>query len=258
MEKRKLLLAEGNEEFAMSLEAGLRDRYILRVCKDGQTALQLMHAFRPDILVLDLMLPGLDGISLLQSLTEVHLTPMVLATTRYCNDYMLEQISRYGVGYLLIKPCNIRATIARIADLSSRISEPDPIRPDPTVYTANMLREFGIRVKLKGFRYLQGAIGMLAEDPDREITKELYRELAKIHNTSTESVERCIRTAIESAWIVRDPELWQTYFPPKSGKMTERPTNGTFIARLAQRLNAELYPWGREKENAGNFSDQGV
>lgn len=237
MEKKKLLLAEGNEELAMALEEGLRGIYTLRMCRDGQTALQLMHAFKPDILVLDLMLPGLDGISLLQSITDARLEPMVLATSRYYNEYMLEAMSRFCVGYLIVKPCDVRATIARIGDLTSRICQPKPMRPDPKNYVSNLLLEFRIRSKLKGFRYLREAIVLMAEDPDQAITKELYTKVAGMFNTGYLQVERCIRTAIEEAWAVRDERLWRMYFAPGPDGVLERPSNAEFVCRLADCLN---------------------
>lgn len=237
MEKRKLLLAEGNEELALALEDGLRGLYTLRTCRDGQTALQLMHAFKPDILVLDLMLPGLDGISLLQNITDAHLEPMVLTTSRYYNEYMLDAMSRYGVGYVIVKPCDVRATIARIGDLTSRISQPKPTRPDPNNYVSNLLLQFRARAKLKGFRYLREAIVLMAEDPEQAITKELYTKVASLFNTGYKQVERCIRTAIEEAWEVRDEHLWRMYFSPGPDGILERPSNAEFICRLADCLN---------------------
>lgn len=237
MEKKKLLLAEGNEELAISLEDALRGLYNLRACRDGQTALQLMHSFKPDILVLDLMLPGLDGISLLQNITSEHLEPMVLATSRYYNDYMLDAMTRYQVGYLIVKPCDVRATIARIGDLTTRISPPQPTRPDPRNHAANLLRDFRVPSKLKGFRYLREAVVLMAEDPDQAITKELYTKVADLFNTGFKQVERCIRTAIEDAWEVRDEHFWRMYFAPGQDGFLEKPSNAEFICRLADCLS---------------------
>ena len=234
MDNRKLLLAEGNEELAMALEEGLRGRYTLRMCRDGQTALQLVHTFRPDILVLDLMLPGLDGISILQKITEEDLRPMVLATSRYYSDYIVEAMERFGVGYLIVKPCDAQATIDRIGDLTSRIRQPRITRPDPRDAVSNLLRHLRMRGKLKGFRYLREAIVLMAQDPDQAITKELYTEVARRFNTGHKQVERCIRTAIDEAWQVRDERVWLQYFPYGAGNQPVRPSNGEFIARLAQ------------------------
>ena len=235
MEKRKLLLAEGNEELALALEEGLRGLYTLRLCRDGQTALELVHAFKPDILVLDLMLPGLDGISLLQDITEARLEPMVLATSRYYNEYILDALGRFGVGYLMVKPCDVRATIARIGDLTSRIrpAESRPTRPDRLTRISNFLRELRFRPKLKGYIYLRDAVLLMADNPDLSITKELYPEIADRYGTPPKSVEKCIRSALEGAWERRDHSVWQILFPPGLDAVQERPSNADMIARLA-------------------------
>lgn len=239
MEKRKLLIAEENEDFALALEDALRGLYSLRSCRDGQTALQLMHSFKPDILVLDMMLPGLDGVSLLQTITDAHMEPMVLATTRYYNDYMIDCINRFGVGYMIVKPCDVRATVARIGDLNSRIRQPRPTRPDPKVTVANLLLQFRIAPKHRGSTYLREAIALIMENPGMAITKELYPEVGKRCNADKQQVERCIRTAIEAAWKRRDEQLWRMYFPMGPEGCLERPSNGDFIARLAQILQID-------------------
>ena len=75
MDARKLLIADGNEEFRRALAAELQGAYHVRCCDDGKEALSLLRSFAPDVLVLDLMLPGLDGISLLQSAAASGLVP---------------------------------------------------------------------------------------------------------------------------------------------------------------------------------------
>ena len=238
MEKRRLLIAEGNEDFLQALEDALRGLYTLRVCRDGQTALQLMHSFKPDILVLDLMLPGLDGISLLQTIADSHMDPMVLATTRYYNDYMLDRLNRFGVGYLMVKPCDVRATIARIGDLTERLRQPRPTRPDSRNSAANLLLQLRIATKHRGYTYLREAVVLMAANPGQSITKELYPAVGSRYGVDHKQVERCIRSALESAWNRRDEQLWRMYFAPDTDGCLHRPTNGEFICRLADCLNS--------------------
>ena len=101
MDTRKLLIADGNEEFRRALAAELQGAYHVRCCDDGKEALSLLRSFAPDVLVLDLMLPGLDGISLLQSAAASGLCPMVLVTSRFYNDYVLTALGELSVGYML-------------------------------------------------------------------------------------------------------------------------------------------------------------
>ena len=98
MDAMKLLIADGNEEFRRALAAELEGAYRIRCCADGKEALSLLRSFVPDVLVLDLMLPALDGISLLQSAVGAGLCPMVLVTSRFYNDYILGVLAELSVG----------------------------------------------------------------------------------------------------------------------------------------------------------------
>lgn len=245
MERLKLLIAEGTEDFRIALADALRGVYTLRECDDGVKALELMRAFRPDVVVLDLMLPGLDGITLLQRAVAAELHPVVLATTRFHNDYVVEAAQTLGVAYIMVKPCDVRAIVARLADLSQRIHPPVFARPDPKTYVSNVLLSLGVPTKLKGYGYLREAILLMAQDPTQSITKVLYPGVAAIYkkeNVRIEAkhVERSIRSAIEKAWDRRDEALWRMYFAPDGGGSLRRPSNGAFISRLSDSLSREL------------------
>lgn len=236
MDALKLLIADGNEEFAMALEEGLQGAYHVRTCRDGKKALALLKSYNPDVFVLDLMLPELDGISLLQSAVQEGICPMVLATTRFQSDYVLESIDRLGVGYLMVKPCDIRATVARIGDLSRHLKPPAAVLPDPKAYISDLLISLGIRTKLNGYAYLREAVLLMAKDPNQSITKELYPAVGSLCRCDANNVERSIRSAIVAAWNRRDDRIWQLYFPPGPDGIIPRPSNAAFISRLADSL----------------------
>lgn len=235
MERMKLLIAEGTEDFRIALMDALRGAYRVRECGEGQQTLELMRSFKPDVMILDLMLPGLDGITLLQRAAGEGICPMVLATTSYHNDYVLDSLQQLGVGYVMVKPCDVRATIARLADLSQRIRQPVVTQPDPRTHISNLLLALGFATKLKGYNYLREAILLMAQDPDQSITKELYPAVAKICGADKKRVERSARSAIEKAWDRGDAQLWRMYFAAEGGNL-HRPTNGEFIKRLADTL----------------------
>ena len=239
MEGLKLLIAEGSEEFRSALERTLRSSYHVRSCGEGNEALGLMTSFRPDVVLLDLMLPGLDGITILERTVASGLQPMVLAVTGYYNPYMLDAIQRMGVGYLMVKPCDIQATIARLGDLSQRLKRPLVARADPKVHVSNLLLALGIPTKLKGYSYLREAVILMAEDPDQSVTKELYPAVAAACGGDPKNVERSIRSAIEKAWLFRDENYWKLFFPADGTGLIRRPTNGEFIARLANALKMD-------------------
>lgn len=233
MEALKLLIAESSEDFRIALAESLRGAYCVRECSDGAEALRVLKSFCPDVLVLDLMLPGKDGISLLQEAMEAGLRPMVLATTRFASDYVLDTAGRLGIGYVMIKPCDVRATVARIRDLSCRLNVPQVTRPDPRSCASNILLTLGVPTKLNGYGYLREAIPLMAKDPGQSITKELYPAVAKLYRCEPKNVERSIRSAIDSAWKKRDERIWGMYFSPNTSGIIQRPTNAEFISRLA-------------------------
>ncbi len=232
----KLLIADGTEEFRLALAEHLTGSYVVRCCHQGKQTMEMIHTFKPDVLVLDLMLPELDGISLLQRLAEEGNMPVVLATTRMYTDYVVDALTKLGVGYLMIKPCDLNATVARIRDLSERIVPVSRPRPDLQTTISNVLLSMGFPAKLHGFTYLREAIEESIRNPGQLVTKELYPLVGKRCRASWEQVERSIRNAIATAYRNRNEQIWQQYFEPGADNMVERPSNGTFINTLAARL----------------------
>lgn len=241
MERFKLLIADSTEEFRLAMADTLRGNYYIRTCADGRHALELLRSYRPDVVILDLMLPGMDGISILQIAGEEGIHPVVLATTRFVNDYVLEAAGRVGVGYVMVKPCDIKATVSRLNDLVGRIREPVYSRQDPRSQVSNMLLSLGVPAKLKGYHYLREAILLVMRQPDQSITKELYPAVGAACNAAAEHVERSSRNAIMTAWNRRDVLIWRLYFPAAGSEGDRRPTNTEFITRLADalRINGE-------------------
>ena len=233
METQKLLIADSAEEFRNALADSLQGAYYIRTCRDGQEALSLLNSFRPDILVLDLMIPGLDGISLLYNAASSGICPMVLATAQFLTPYICESAQQLGIEYILVKPCDIRATTARIADLSRRIRPPVVSTADSRTCATNLLISLGIPTKLRGYIQLREAILLMARNRDQSITKELYPAVALICGDKGKNIERSIRTAIEKGWLRRDDRIWQMYFQPGADGIIPRPSNAEFISRLA-------------------------
>ena len=231
-----MLIADSSEEFGTALADMLRGAYILRFCREGRETLAVLNSFQPDVLVLDLMLPGLDGISILRQAAAAGLRPMVLATSRYVSDYVVEAMTQLGVGYLMVKPCDLRATVARLGDLTQRLKQPLFTQPDPRTAVSNMLLTLGVPTKLRGYAYLRESILERMREPTQSVTKELYPTVAALCCATPIQVERSIRSAIAAAWTRRDEQVWQLYFPWDSGSTRPRPTNAAFISRLADSL----------------------
>ena len=236
MDAMKLLIADGNEEFRRALAAELQGAYHVRCCDDGKEALSLLRSFAPDVLVLDLMLPGLDGISLLQLLFASGIRPLVLATTKLYNDYVVDATAKLGVEYLMIKPCDIRAVVGRVKDLSNSLSKPSLSAPDRRTHVSNLLVSLGVSTKLRGYSYLREPVLYMADNPMASVTKELYPAVARRFGCSSSQVERAIRNAIQGAWSQHPGGAWFQIFQSDAQGIVPRPSNSSFISCLADRI----------------------
>ena len=231
---RKLLIADSNEDFRTALAAVLSGQYHVLCCRSGTEALAILHQERPDILVLDLMLPELDGLTLLERISAQGICPMVLAATPILSDYVFSCAQRLRIEYLVRKPCDMDAIASRVRDLSCRLKAPES-KTDPVAFVTGRLLSLDISTKHNGFSYLREAILLMSKDPAQSVTKMLYPEVARICGCHKDNVERSIRTALERAWERRNMEKWQLYFPNAS----QRPSNAVFISRLAEALLLE-------------------
>jgi two-component system response regulator (stage 0 sporulation protein A) len=235
----KLLIADSSEEFCLALAEQTAGTYRVRRCHQGKDALELILSYKPDLLVLDLMLPELDGISVLQRAMDGGVRPIVLATTRIMNDYVQEQIARLDVAFAMIKPCDVKATAEHLRDLANHLHPLPPARPDIHTLTANILLKLGFSTKHNGYNYLREAIPLAMQRPGQMVTKQIYPEVGRLCDAGKDQVERCIRTAIDSAFRRRKDVLWREFFQPGPDGNLSRPSNGLFISTLAERLRNE-------------------
>ncbi len=232
----RLLIADSTDEFRTSLAVALSGQYEIRTCATGKQALELIRSEAPDILVLDLMLPELDGISLLHSLDSGQRPGAVLATTRFFSDYVTSHIGKLGVQYIMMKPCDLQATIGRIEDLKNGLRSRHSEKGSLKGRVSALLQALSIPAKLKGYEQCREAIILLVHNPGMSITKELYPGVADAFGISATQVERSIRTAIGAGFDRGDRRKWQTHFP---ADCAERPSNGAFLTTLADLLRLE-------------------
>lgn len=236
MGKVKLLIVDNTEDFPMALADLLKNEYEVQYCLDGKEALAMLHSFQPDLLLLELMIPSLDGISLLKAAADDGIRPRVLTFTRFYNEYTMSALAKLNVSYCMIKPCDIHATAERIRDLDPMASGQTVTGLDPREFAADMLFSLGFVTKHNGYAYLVEAIILDSQTPDQSVTKHLYPSIALKYNCLRANVEHAIRTAINVAWSKRDDEVWKQYFLPSADGNIPRPTNAVFISRLSQEL----------------------
>lgn len=237
MEMLKLLIAESGEEFRETLAQQVRGKYRIRTCREGTEALDTILAFKPDLVVLDMMLPGLDGISIIEEAQRCGIRPLILAVTKYPSDFMVASAARLGIAYMMVKPCRIKAVVQRLQDLEQLREEPAVIRPEPRTEVSNILLALGISTKLQGYAYLREAILESINRPGQAVTKILYPAVGEICNASKTQVERSIRSAICKAWEHRDEAVWRSWFQSTPGETMVRPSNAVFITAIANRMS---------------------
>lgn len=227
MKKPLLLIADSNEDFRMELKRALLPLFRVQCCQDGQTALEILRADKPDVLVMDPLLPQIDGISLLQIAAQERISPVVLLTSVYFSAYVQEAASWLGVGYLLQKPCAISMVVERIQDLVRRSQSHGP---ELRTQIQKVLLEMGFSAKRKGFLYMTETIQYVLDHGFQPLTKVIYPAVGKQYGHSWENVERALRTAMEDAWEHRNPEVWNRIL---LSDMKDCPSNGEFVKRIA-------------------------
>lgn len=209
-----------------------------KVCvrQEGEDILRLVEELEPDLLVLDMMLPGVDGIELLSELSRLPCRPSVLATVCYVSGYVVQRLVELGVDYILTKPCTMESMVCRAKELLRyRFCMDMQDCPEEEKAYAHA-RRLGVAGKLKGGKYLRTALQMLERNPNQQITKELYPAVGAIFHVSAGRVERCIRNAIHLAWERRDDRIWRMYFAADASGQIPRPTNAQFMSRLLERI----------------------
>lgn len=244
MEKKKLLIADGSAQLREMLADLFRGSYQIRTCATGYEAREMLSESVPELMVLDVMLPGIDGISLLQWVREHGLETRILITTRLCNEYIMEAAERLGAGYVMMKPYDLAAMAARVEDLSNSVQITAAPYTDPAGQVTGMLRALGFQTKLRGFVCLREAILICAREEHPSVTKVLYPEVARRCGCAGTHVERNIRSAIQAAWSARNENVWRLYFAPDSSGAIPRPTNAAVISRLADSIRM-----GREERD---------
>lgn len=242
--KINVILADANEEFRMLLKQRLESTEEFRVVGstgDGMEAFELIQKETPQLVVMDVVLPALDGMSILSRLSAMDLRPKTILVSAFCNEKIVAEANEFGVDYFLPKPCDEDALLGRMYQVcrgdEPRLSEEEELKNSVTA----MIHEIGVPAHIKGYQYVREAIMIAVNDMDviNAVTKVLYPEVAKRYGTTPSRVERAIRHAIEVAWDRGDLETLQKYFGYTVSISKGKPTNSEFIAMLSDRLVLE-------------------
>ena len=235
---KTVVLADASEEFRALLREEMEKsgEFSVRTAGSGDAALKLVWELAPDLLVIDAMMPVMDGIQVLRELQGRGQLPTTFLMSGFVSERMLAEASALGAAYFLPKPFAVETLLERMRGLSPVQTPPAGASMKMTV--TQILHEIGVPAHIKGYQYLREAILMAVEDMSviDGITKILYPAVAKRCNTTASRVERSIRHAIEVAWDRGDLETLQRYFGYTVSNLRGKPTNSEFIAMIADRI----------------------
>ena len=268
-DKISILLADDNTEFAKTLTSYIEkeeDMEVIGIAKDGNEAFDMIVNTQPDIAILDVIMPHLDGLGVLEKLGNTNLKkePICIMLSAVGQDKITGRALELGAHYYVVKPFDINLLVKRIKELkyykpsqiksSSNINKeikaqyievvPEKRKESESLeaLVTNIIHEVGVPAHIKGYQYLREAIMMVVNDIEviNQITKQLYPDIAKKFKTTPSRVERAIRHAIEVAWGRGQQEAVESIFGYTVSASKGKPTNSEFIAMIADKLRLEL------------------
>lgn len=247
---KTIVIADDNLALCASLKEFFdsKDGYdVIGIAPNGVKAIELTESAKPDYLLLDIVMPELDGFGVLSALESKK--PVVIMMSQLATDGFVQKAMQYGASYFLAKPFDYNRLLGLLNELSAPGQPAQKSAPAPTSRRnrsldekiANLFISVGIPAHIKGYQFLREAIKMTIETPDiiNSITKRLYPCIAERYQTSPSKVERAIRHAIEVAWNRGKIENINNIFGIKIYSPNEKPTNGEFIALIADKLLLE-------------------
>lgn len=214
---------------------------------NAETALSLIKQNHIDIIVMDVVLSGMDGFEFMEKAKELYQDnmPKIIITSTLTHSGFIQKAIMCGASYFMIKPVNFAQLEARINDVLTTPDAPSKHNENKALdeKISNIFLTVGIPAHIKGYQFLREAIKMATEKPEivSSITKQLYPSIAEKFKTSASKVERAIRHAIEVAWNRGKIENINSIFGIKVYNQNEKPTNGEFIALVADKMLMEGY-----------------
>ena len=265
-EKIKILIADDNIDFVSTVVTYLssqEDIEIVGTAKDGVEAFNKIIDTNPTIVLLDVIMPHLDGLGVLEKLNMTNKKlPIFIMLSAVGQDNVTARAINLGAEYYILKPFKMDVLIKRIRELVNRAevktqnisnyndnkSNYIDINSQATkeeileIKVTNIIHEVGVPAHIKGYQYLRDGIIMVVNNIEviNQITKQLYPDLAKKYKTTPSRVERAIRHAIEVAWNRGQIETVESIFGYTVNSNKGKPTNSEFIAMIADKLRLDL------------------
>jgi len=254
----KVLVADDNREFCGILKEYFQNEpefEIVDVCSNGMEVLDVLAKKEVEVLILDLIMPYMDGIGVLEKIDDLNLTkrPKIIILTAFGQEAITQKAVQLGADYYILKPFNLQVLGDRVKQMvrdvkpqmerrnNVAVAMPSPTPKNLEVEVTRIIHEIGVPAHVKGYQYLRDAIMLVVEEINYlgAVTKELYPTIAKKYDTTPSRVERAIRHAIELAWDRGDIDKINKFFGYTISGEKGKPTNSEFIAIIADRLRLE-------------------
>ena len=258
MEHLNVAIADDNQRILDMLETVIsmdKELNLVGKAKNGEEMCQIIKDKKPDVVLLDLIMPKMDGLTVMEQVGQdknVSKRPYFIVVTAVGQERITEDAFNKGANYYIMKPFNNEMLLNRIKSVRKMFRNNDKKNEDTKSENAvngenlenrvtNMLHEIGIPAHIKGYHYLRDAIIMAVEDMDvlNAITKILYPTVAKKYQTTSSRVERAIRHAIEVAWSRGKLDTLDELFGYTVSTGKGKPTNSEFIALIADTIQLE-------------------
>ena len=249
MEKIKVLMIDDNIALTEMVKEYFKDSSeieIVECCYNGEEGIKKIDELegKYDVILLDLIMPKKDGISVLEDLKERNIHKNIIVETSYNSPEVIRNVSEYGVNYYILKPFDLPDLEKRILDIFKAVSKKgiNLAHNNLEISITRMLHELGMPAHIKGYQYIRDGIIMIYNNPDiiGGITKELYPDVASKYNTTVSRVERAIRHAIEVSWNRGNWDLMEEIFGHSVDIDKAKPTNSEFIVTIADKLRLEF------------------
>ena len=247
MDKVKFLMSDTSAEVTAACREALELKgvEVTVVEKDGLKVLQKMLSVRPQVVLLDAFMPGLDALAVKQKYNaagERHTAFFV--TGAFQSEEMVQELLDEGFAYYFVKPFDENVLASRGLKVAlgheKRVLVQTSVDSDELTVT-EILHQIGVPAHIKGYQFLRDAILLTMDEPDyiNAVTKRLYPEIAKKNGTTASRVERAIRHAIEVAWDRGDVDTLNSYFGYTIHNLRGKPTNSEFIAMIADKMRLD-------------------